>query len=511
MGALRVALALAFAQAAWAQSNIYALNFSNTHGDHMVLQRDVSALVWGFGTAFQPVALQLEAAALNLTLQGIVNSEGEWRIRLPPQPAGGPYNLTLSCAGTGEVAGMIDVLFGIVILAGGQSNMAIALGQANNASALIAEAAGRPDIRIFNPQYSAQNMSQAQFVVQYAINWTVASPLAVGGFSAVAYLTAARLYDFYGGAIPIGIINTAVGGTMIQLWLPDSHLGDCPLPWIPTPPWTLSCWWNGMTAPVAHGPTDIAFFLWDQGENNVGERAYYECAFPTLIASWREALGNLLAPFYFVQLPEYINNNGTDLAELREGQLAALALPNVFFACTADNGDPLGVDTSIHTLNKKLVGDRLASAVLATHFNESIPYLSPRYVSAINGGGTGLSATVTLNEGPFVWVAPEFGPSAFSNSSWCPHNQLVQDISCAWFSLLGSDGVWRNATDVAIASATTIVLSVPGAPAGITTVATSNGYGDWPVVNVYTSAGGLPGLPLVPWTPRNVTAGASAP
>jgi len=43
-----------------------------------------------------------------------------------------------------------------------------------------------------------------------------------------------------------------------------------------------------------------------------------------MIESWREELAAAGAPFYFVQLPEYLRNNDTELADFRECQLAAL-------------------------------------------------------------------------------------------------------------------------------------------------------------------------------------------
>jgi hypothetical protein len=47
------------------------------------------------------------------------------------------------------------------------------------------------------------------------------------------------------------------------------------LPFVPGPPWTLSCWHNGMFAPLTVGPTDVKFALWDQGENDVGTTNWY--------------------------------------------------------------------------------------------------------------------------------------------------------------------------------------------------------------------------------------------
>lgn len=110
--------------------------------------------------------------------------------------------------------------------------------------------------------------------------------------------------------------------------------------------------------------------------------------------------------------------------------------------------------------------------------------------------------TAGLYGGELVWR----NPSLTSNSSWCPHNQLVEDRSCGWFAILGSDGTWYNASGAVALKGSLIVLTAPDAPPGLTALATSNGYADWPVVNVYSA---VSGLPLVPWPPRNVTVSAA--
>jgi len=386
--------------------------------------------------------------------------------------------------------------------------MALGLGEVNNSTALIAAAANRPGIRILSPQYSAQNVSQAQFVLQYAINWTsAANDGVVAGFSAVCYLTAAALYDDMGGSVPFGLVDTAVGGTMISLWLPPSALGAClPLPFVPSPPWTLSCWYNGMTAPLAAGPTDVAFVLWDQGENDVGERAWYECAFPALIAAWRGALAAPALPFYFVQLPEYLRANDTAVAELREGQLAALALPGTGVACTADNGDPLSKDTSIHTLDKVTVAARLARLALAGVYGRADAQpLSPRYRSAVAAPPAGRQLTVTVSVDPAgvyggLQLLPPSSSGPHANSSLCPHHFAVADASCDWFAVQDSTGAWVNASAAIGPGGDTIVLTAVASADGATANATRNGWADWPVVSVYNSAG----LPLIPWTPRPI-------
>jgi len=491
----------------------FPFNVSNTLSDHAVLQRaPQAAIVWGFGTQFAPVSVALLGAngSAAASVSGWVSSTGVWRLALPPMAAGGPYALVGNSTATGEGFALGDILFGDVLLCGGQSNMAFGLSGTSNATTEIAAAAGRPNMRVMSMAYSAQNVSQLQLVWEYALTdrWVPATPSNVQYFSAVCYLTAAHAYDALGGAVPMGLIDTSVGGTALQLWLAPEVFSVCAAemqPWdVFPPPWTPSCWYNGMVAPLAYGPTQVAAFVWDQGENNVGERNMYQCTFPLLIESWRSAFRAPAAPFIFVQLPAYVRMNDTALAELREGQLAgADSAANVGFACTADAGD--AYNGCIHNRDKSMVGLRTGALLRAMLYGEDVPHLSPRYASAAAAAAGG-TVTVTVAVGPpaalaggLVWVPPSFA----SNSSWCPHdaNRPVNESSCGWFAVQTSDGAWHNASASVSADGGAVVLSVGGLDASLTAVATSNGYADWPVVSVYNGAG----LPLVPWTPRNVT------
>lgn len=126
--------------------------------------------------------------------------------------------------------------------------MAFGLSGTYNATAEIAAAANRPLIRVMSMAYSAQNVSQYQLVWEYAQtqSWVPGTPDNVRYFSAVCYLTAANAYDALGGAVPMGLIDTSVGGTAIQLWFPPEHWNDCAAVMQPfdvfSPPWTPSCW-----------------------------------------------------------------------------------------------------------------------------------------------------------------------------------------------------------------------------------------------------------------------------
>ena len=59
--------------------------------------------------------------------------------------------------------------------------------------------------------------------------WQVASPVNVLNFGAVSYFFARKLYEQY--HVPIGIINSSVGGTPIQAWISKEGIKEIPNYW----------------------------------------------------------------------------------------------------------------------------------------------------------------------------------------------------------------------------------------------------------------------------------------
>ncbi|MGD0349557.1 MAG: sialate O-acetylesterase [Verrucomicrobiota bacterium] len=146
----------------------------------------------------------------------------------------------------------------------------------------------------------------------------------------------------------------------------------------PTMPAVL---YKGMIEPVA--PLAIRGVIWYQGEANF-QRAYqYRTFLPAMIGDWRKLFGQGDFPFYIVSLPAFMHHRdlpGDDAwAELREAQaLTARNVKNSGLAVTVDTGDP----DNIHPMDKKIVGDRLASCALAKEYGEKIPYAGPTFKSA---------------------------------------------------------------------------------------------------------------------------------
>ncbi len=148
--------------------------------------------------------------------------------------------------------------------------------------------------------------------------------------------------------------------------------------WIRTPSAHPNLLYNGMLSPIFNFPFKGA--IWYQGENNVLFAEQYRKVIPVMIADWRKHFCSGEFPFYLLQLPNMNRLNqdtqhgGSDWAELRESQTAALSLPNTAMAVTIDLGD----STNIHPTDKTEVARRLANLALRNTYQQNVgEVLSP--------------------------------------------------------------------------------------------------------------------------------------
>src|SRR6218665_482372 len=176
--------------------------------DGMVLQRDKPIAVWGWADPKEKVTVTLNKQ----TKTAVTDKAGKWTLMLAAESAGGPYVLNVKGKNTVSVS---DVLIGEVWICSGQSNMEMPIGNwgfIQNYQEEIAEA-NYPMIR--------------QFAVPKTISlepkddvggdgWKVCSPANAAQFSAVAYFFARNLYKELN--VPVGLINTTWGGTMVETW-----------------------------------------------------------------------------------------------------------------------------------------------------------------------------------------------------------------------------------------------------------------------------------------------------
>lgn len=191
-----------------------SLQLASLFRNHAVLQRDRMLPVWGWATPGTTMRIVL-GPHLAVTPVG---ARGDFIAHLPALPAGGPHTLVVTVMETGERAEVHDLLVGEVWLASGQSNMEWTLAKSLPLSTDDIATADFPQIRFFTVS------TRAHLGPQRTVdgNWDAASPATAGGFSAVAFGFARRLHRELG--VPVGVISSAWGGSIIQSWLSRSAL-----------------------------------------------------------------------------------------------------------------------------------------------------------------------------------------------------------------------------------------------------------------------------------------------
>ncbi|QJW89773.1 sialate O-acetylesterase [Spirosoma taeanense] len=181
--------------------------------DGMVLQRNAPLKIWGWAGAGEKITVQFN----NRTAKTVTGANGQWQVKLPPMPPGGPF--TMAIAGNSRLQ-IKDILIGDVWFCSGQSNMVHQMNIHDVTYAKDIAEANYPQIRQFwVPTLTNLQAPQSDFPNG---QWKAAVGEDVRPFSAVAYFFAKKLYSTY--KVPIGIINASVGGTPIEAWTSEEGL-----------------------------------------------------------------------------------------------------------------------------------------------------------------------------------------------------------------------------------------------------------------------------------------------
>lgn len=178
--------------------------------DHAVLQQGMVVPIWGWA----PPNTMVEASAGAYSAMVKSGHDGRFRIELPPMPAGGPFQLSVSCPGHEVI--VRDVWVGEVWLASGQSNMAWTLESCGLGETAV------PGIRMITVDRVARIGVRSDF----SGSWKTASGQDLAGFSAVAFHFARRLHAELGTAV--GIVNSSWGGTVAEAWTSRETLARNP-------------------------------------------------------------------------------------------------------------------------------------------------------------------------------------------------------------------------------------------------------------------------------------------
>ncbi|HXD76711.1 MAG TPA: sialate O-acetylesterase [Puia sp.] len=185
--------------------------------DSMVLQRDLKINIWGWASKGERVTVRFKGN----TYRSKTGPDGKWAVQLRAMEAGGPYTMEIS--GKNKIV-LHDILIGDVWLCSGQSNMVHQMRLHSVRYPDEIAGAHYPEIRQFwIPTLTDLRGPKDDLPTG---SWKSANPENVLDFSAVAYFFAKDLYEKY--HVPIGIINSSVGGTPIEAWMSEQAFTGFP-------------------------------------------------------------------------------------------------------------------------------------------------------------------------------------------------------------------------------------------------------------------------------------------
>ena len=407
------------AKAAWVRIQAEAtalhtaeLKLATPFSDHMVLQREKPVAVWGWADAGETVTVSFAGQSKSAT----AGTDGKWSLRLDALAASAESRTVVVTGKEGHKVEVKDVLVGEVWLGSGQSNMEFPVAGCYHFDVERA-AAKYPLIRHYRESSGPSDTPQAEGKGA----WLLCAPHTVGGFSAVLYFFGLEIHKEVG--VPVGLINTSLGGTPIKSWVAaevqssdtetkanydtqhEAHLKFDPAQASALHQKQLAIWKAASEQAKANGtpfvvaepsdpvviwkrkggpsglfngkvlnlmPYTLRGMLWYQGERNVGNPGLYDKQLTQLVTSWRSLWSDEL-PFAWVQLPNFTwPSGGEGLPRMRESMLKTLALPKTGMAITIDIGDA----KDIHPKNKQDVGKRLSFWALGTVYGKNVPAIS---------------------------------------------------------------------------------------------------------------------------------------
>jgi sialate O-acetylesterase len=186
----------------------------------MVLQRNAEVAIWGSSDTQKEIVVN---TSWNGKTYKVKATAGQWKAKVVTPAAGGPYTVTIN---DGEEIKLQDILIGEVWVASGQSNMEMPLRgfkdqPVSNAEEIIKNSAN-DKIRLF----LGEKVTWSNPLNEVRGQWQAATPAVVTEFSAVAYGFAKILQEKL--KVPVGVIQVAWGGTVVQAWMSAKSLSPYP-------------------------------------------------------------------------------------------------------------------------------------------------------------------------------------------------------------------------------------------------------------------------------------------
>ncbi len=384
------------------------------YADGMLFKQNEEAIVAGTAEKGSKITLDVrnssgEIIASNET---VAENDGIFEISFnAPEGSFEEYTITLFQNGTAFEA-LDNVVFGEVWLASGQSNMAMPLGgtvegmamQRNNVTvSKWIRFLQLPDLPVYNG--SAENIPAFPLDDVEGCRWFNGESGSIYGFSAVAFNFAEELFNSLD--MPLGVIQSALGGSSIASWLPreaidadekvkeyikddDKYIELSEWNKKKIDPYTdMTANYNNKIHPLRN--FKLSGMIWYQGETDIimdsvyGE---YTAKFNLLQKTYSELFGfDGLLPIVYTQIASYcygddfrlqlFNDELSRIQQISPGTRAVSTIYDV----------PLDYDAvmmSIHPTVKAPVGERMAFAAAGLVYGKHNTYTAayPETVTA---------------------------------------------------------------------------------------------------------------------------------
>ncbi len=363
------------------------LRLSTLFGDYAVLPKGLPISVFGKSDVEGDVTLTLADGETHSA--HFIPKGGSFSVLLPVIDRY-TEEATLTVTAGEETYEAHHIAIGIVLLAGGQSNMELTLKDVEHPHPL------RPTARMrFYTEKNAIGADQGLIDKPMSDAWYTANGVKEMEFSAIGYFVAEMLSREL--SVTVGVVSCNQGAARIDAWLSPEAVKR-----------------SGVSFPEREAPDKGRFFnlnhwlyynkylniatytytavLWYQGESNTGfgEGEYYGALLHELIAEWRDNNPNKALPFYLVELapfdsvkagwgPEPLGFWPPVRLALSRAPLCEDGVYTVSLTEVADVG-------KIHPTNKYPVAEKLARAILTTLYGYHLEYTGPTLAAAVREG-----------------------------------------------------------------------------------------------------------------------------
>lgn len=362
------------------------LKLYQLYTDNAIFQRGVAEYpIKGYAKKNAKVEITFRGKTAAVT----ADDKGAWCAYLPSGEAGEGFELKVVSDGESVVAKNIAV--GDVWLVAGQSNAEFTVGWFKQGVEWVKDC-DYPLIRFQNQTWQPPHMRKDD-------KWRVLGANSVKDFSATGFFFSKEIYKKH--KIPVGVIVSAAGGSVIRSWISESVLAEIPHakqtliePYKKalanyeiekaknpkkTPRHPLRSYsglFNARVARLKNLP--ISGVIWYQGEADAmfaGGHIYREYL-EALIKSYRTHFANDKLPFLVVEIPYY--GSHYIWSDLRDSQrFVANKLDGVHLVSILDLGDL----KDIHPPKKPELGARLASVADKVFYGGNSVHTGPVYDS----------------------------------------------------------------------------------------------------------------------------------